>query len=65
MTPAEVCDERDRSQKYQSNNKVSKRWKYSAKLKENIPPAARDDTKWRGVAWCLPWMGINRRWLGE
>ena len=35
-----------------------------AKLKGEIPPAARDDAKWRGMAWSLPWRWIIGRFFG-
>ena len=35
------------------------------KRKENILPAARGDTEWRGAVWSLPWWWIIGIWGGS
>ena len=52
------------SRKLQRKNKVISWRNDFAKLKENIPPAARGDAELRGTAWSLPWQWISDRWGG-
>ena len=33
-------------------------------FKVNVHPAACGNTKWRGVAWSLPWRGVRLIWVG-